>query len=58
MTHDDLIIAMLHPDTAVALVARRIYRDRHQNDQQDVEPAHCPECFEGCSKCMPAGRER
>lgn len=51
MTDDDLIMAMLDPDEAVAMVARRIFDQRHASDPQPKEPPHCSECFEGCSKC-------
>ena len=52
LTDDELIQAMFHRDTAIALMAKRLYDERHADDRQPKEPAHCAECFEGCPKCQ------
>ena len=51
MSDDELIAAMLHPDVAIAMIARRIYNDRHKDDRPLPEPQHCEFCFEGCERC-------
>ena len=51
MSDDDLIMAMLGKDSAIALLARRIYEDRHKGDRSPPEPKHCEFCFEGCERC-------
>ena len=46
LTDDELTQAMFHQDTAIALLAKRIYDERHADDPQPKEPAHCAEASE------------
>jgi len=55
LTEEMLITAMLHPDVAIARIARQLWDRRHGADPEPATPAHCDECFEGCPKCDPGG---
>jgi hypothetical protein len=54
-TDDQLIDAMLGHDPGIAMIARRIFLERHREEFD--QPAHCSECFEGCEKCQGKNNE-
>lgn len=52
-TDDELVGFMFSDMPALAMLAKRIFDERHASDPPLSEPPHCPECFEGCAKCQP-----